>query len=54
MPEKSYVLPDMGAVLGGEPHPLERETRRKELPAGEAYMREISEGSTLDKAQRKE
>lgn len=36
MNEKEYVLPDMGAVLGGGPHPLEKEIRRKELPGSGA------------------
>ncbi len=36
MKKEELVLPDMGQVLGGCPHPLENETRRKECPPREA------------------
>ena len=30
--ERGHELPDSGGVLGGLPHPLEKEIRRKETP----------------------
>ncbi|MBQ3850336.1 MAG: hypothetical protein IKH21_00545 [Clostridia bacterium] len=30
-----YILPDLGGIIGGLPHPAEKEIRRKELPGAE-------------------
>lgn len=32
MKTEGYVLPDAGGILGGLPHPAEKEIRRKECP----------------------
>jgi hypothetical protein len=50
MSKPDRALPDMGAVLGGMPHPAEKEIRRKECPGretgyGAAVFSEAEEAS---------
>lgn len=32
---EGFILPDSGGMIGGLPHPLEKEIRRKECPPRE-------------------
>ena len=34
-PGNGFILPDAGGIIGGLPHPLEKEIRRKECPPRE-------------------
>ena len=51
MTRRGAILPDIGGILGGLQHPLEKEIRRKELPGFVPGRKPRRSGSRIDSSE---